>query len=355
MHQFYKYLTLILLATAAIIGPILFIIFQLSPAPFIEQVNAPGGEEKIIESETPTPPERQPIKLLALGDIMLGRAVRTMYEKNGLDYLLGAASELFSGNTIIWANLEGPVLYDAPITPINGMMFAFATSSLQILKDTNINFLNLANNHGLDQSRKGFEETQKILRENNFVFMGDPAKIGAVSLATTTVSGRELALLGFNATWQTFKLDEAIKLIRETKSSSSRLVLVMIHWGEEYKLTHNAEQEKIARALIDAGAEVVFGHHPHVVQDIEKYNGKYILYSLGNFLFDQWFLKETQEGLAVEMSILDEQISYRLLPYKSARSAVIGMSGQEIETWLLDFAKRNPEELRENILKGRLD
>lgn len=355
MHQFYKYLTVILLVTAAIIGPILFIVFRLSPAPLLEQANAPSAKEEVVESETPTPPERQPIKLLALGDIMLGRAVRTMYEKNGFDYLLGNASELFSGNAIVWANLEGPVLYNAPITPVNGMTFAFATSSLQILRDTNINFLNLANNHGLDQNRKGFEETQKILRENSFTFMGDPAKIGAVSLATTTVNGREFALLGFNATWPTFKLDEATKLIREVKSSSSRLVLVMIHWGEEYKLTHNAEQEKIARALIDAGADVVFGHHPHVVQDIEKYNGKYIFYSLGNLLFDQWFSKETQEGLAIQMSILDEQISYRLLPYRGTRSAITKMSDQETEAWLLDFAKRNPQELGENILNGGLD
>ncbi len=355
MHQFYKYLTIILLATAAIIGPILFFVFRLSPAPLLEQASVPGTKEEVVESETPVPRERQPIKLLALGDIMLGRAVRTMYEKNGQNYLLGSASELFSGNDIIWTNLEGPTLYNPPITPVNGMAFAFTTSSLAILKNANINFLNLANNHGLDQGRKGFEEAQKILRENNFMFMGDPAKIGAASVATTTVNGRELALLGFNATWQTFKPEEAVKLIREMKSSSSRLILVMIHWGEEYKLIHNAEQEKIAHALIDAGAEVVFGHHPHVVQDIEKYNGKYIFYSLGNLLFDQWFSKETQEGLAVEMSILDENISYRLLPYRSARSAVTELSEPETQAWFLDFAKRNPKELSEPIATGYLD
>ncbi|HEY4526038.1 MAG TPA: CapA family protein [Candidatus Paceibacterota bacterium] len=359
MHQFYKYLTIILLFTAAIIGPVLFFVYRFSSPPRTEQVTVvfPKENPRSAEAgpEAPATPKQKPIKILVLGDIMLGRAVRTMYEKNGPGYLLGNAGNILFENDIAWANLEGPLLYSPTATPIDGMRFAFATSSLAILKNANIGFLNLANNHGLDQGRAGLEETVKILKENEFMFMGDPAKIGPESLATTTIGETSFALLGFNATWPTFKLDEAVKLVGEIKNSSSGLVLVTIHWGEEYQPTHNASQEKIARALIDAGAEVIFGHHPHVVQDIGQYRDKYIFYSLGNFIFDQWFSEDAQEELAVQMNILDGNISYRLLPCRSTKSAVTPMSDTEEKAWLLDFSGRNPQELRAFIQAGILE
>ncbi|MFH0890994.1 MAG: CapA family protein [Candidatus Liptonbacteria bacterium] len=357
MHQFYKYLTVILLLTAAVIGPVLFFIYKFSPQKRMSPgVSVPVSENGPVEERyapDETPEKTNPVRILALGDIMLGRAVRTMYEQNGFGYLLEGASGLLEGNDFAWANLEGPVLYNAPLTPINGMRFAFATSSLRVLKGAGIGLLNLANNHGLDQGRSGLTETKKILAENSFVSMGDPAKIGPESLATTTVGELTLNFLGFNATWPTFKLDEAVGLVAQTKNLSAGPVLVMIHWGEEYESIHNLTQEKIGHALIDAGAEVVLGHHPHVVQDIESYRDKFIFYSLGNLIFDQWFSRETQEGLAVRISILENGFSYELLPYRSEKSAVLEMKGDEAGGWLKRYSEKSPL-LKDKVSSGVL-
>jgi len=349
MREFYKNLTLILLATFLVVGPIVFFAYRASPA---TQPGSPSDQPPGTATERGFPPAS--VKILALGDVMLGRAVLTVLNKNSRDYLFKNAGELFSDNDLAWANLEGPVLYNPPETPINGMSFAFQTNSLEALRGAGIGFLNLANNHGLDQGRSGLDESREILRSAGFVYMGDPAKIGPESLATTTINGVRLAFLGFNATWNTFKLDEAVKLVRESKNYSD-FALVMIHWGEEYKLIHNPEQEKIAHALIDAGGDVIFGHHPHVVQDIEKYSGKYIFYSLGNLVFDQWFSRETQEGLAVRTTIKDGEISHELLPYRTQKSAVYVLNEKERATWLADFTKRNISSPQDALISGTLN
>ena len=81
------------------------------------------------------------------------------------------------------------------------------------------------------------------------------------------------------------------------------------HWGEEYKKIHNAYQEKLAHAVIDAGADLIIGHHPHVSEDVEQYKGKYIVYSLGNFVFDQNFSEDTRNGLVVKVTLEDDKVA----------------------------------------------
>ena len=87
------------------------------------------------------------------------------------------------------------------------------------------------------------------------------------------------------------------------------LIFVSLHWGEEYQLQSNVEQQRIARALIDVGADAVIGHHPHVIQEVEEYNGGWIFYSLGNFIFDQYFSPETMEGLVASVTVQDGAIT----------------------------------------------
>jgi poly-gamma-glutamate synthesis protein (capsule biosynthesis protein) len=86
------------------------------------------------------------------------------------------------------------------------------------------------------------------------------------------------------------------------------LVVVSLHWGIEYEQHSTTSQQLFARALIDAGADLVVGHHPHVVQEVEEYKGRYIAYSLGNFVFDQDFSLETMRGLMLEVSVRNKQI-----------------------------------------------
>jgi len=86
-------------------------------------------------------------------------------------------------------------------------------------------------------------------------------------------------------------------------------VVVSLHWGEEYETKHNAGQTRVARLLVDAGANIVIGHHPHVVQEIERYNGGLIAYSLGNFIFDQNFSEETGKGLVLLVTLSEGRVA----------------------------------------------
>jgi poly-gamma-glutamate synthesis protein (capsule biosynthesis protein) len=92
---------------------------------------------------------------------------------------------------------------------------------------------------------------------------------------------------------------------------------VYVHWGNEYELKHSEQQEALAHYVIDSGIDAVIGHHPHVVQDIEIYNGKPIFYSLGNFIFDQYFSGDVQTGLVVKVYIQKDTITYTLVPISS--------------------------------------
>jgi len=125
-------------------------------------------------------------------------------------------------------------------------------------------------------------------------------------------------------------------LIREAGKESD-LVIVNVHWGVEYKHQHNKIQAEYGRAFIDAGADLVIGHHPHVVQGMEIYNGKPIFYSLGNFVFDQYFSSDTQEGLAVGIEYGKDGAEISLYPMES-KSSIIGlMQGKERESFLRRF------------------
>jgi hypothetical protein len=107
-----------------------------------------------------------------------------------------------------------------------------------------------------------------------------------------------------------------------TLTKKSDMQIAYVHWGTEYELAHNAAQETLAHVLIDAGADAVIGHHPHVVQDVAFYKDKPIFYSLGNFIFDQYWDTDVQTGLGVRMTIDDGSIAYEAIPFTTAGSRV---------------------------------
>ena len=123
------------------------------------------------------------------------------------------------------------------------------------------------------------------------------------------VGGRRIGIAGFSMVSGYFNLDSALKIIHDLAVHSD-FTVVTVHWGTEYVRTASDPQRHIAQAFVEAGADVVFGHHPHVVQGIETIKGKPVFYSLGNFIFDQYGTKETNEGLAVGIEILDKYIRY---------------------------------------------
>ncbi len=288
------------------------------------------------------------IKLLFFGDLMLDRNVKTKIAKNGLDSLLSElkTDNFTSGYNIVACNLEGAVTDGGEhYNPINAYDFAFAPDLVNQLKDYNFNYFNLANNHLSDQGVLGIEQTYKNLSNSNFYYSGCldatlsnssssalvNVKLGETMPTLTTdncsdiileIQGQKIAMVGVSAVYKEIdakKLIERIKILKE----NSNWVIVNFHSGVEYKTKSNSNQQNLYHQIIDAGADVIIGHHPHVAQEYEVYNGKPIFYSLGNFIFDQYFSAETQAGLAVSLILkADNSIYFDVYNIKTGASKI---------------------------------
>lgn len=270
--------------------------------------------------------DQSKINLLFVGDIMLDRGVKTLINQKGLDYILGdlVNNKFFSGYDLIGANLEGAVTnggkhYD----PVKEFDFAFDPVFVSQLSEYGFNFFNLANNHFSDQGERGMEETKNNLGRLKIAYSGcRDGTISDCSSVIISIKDKKIGMVGLSMVGlkpDIEKVKEAINFLKD----KTDWVIVNIHWGEEYDLNFNKIQKEIAYQLIDDGADVIIGHHPHVVQEVEVYKGRPIFYSLGNFIFDQYFSDKTQEGLAVSLDILDNEIKYTLYPFKTINGKII--------------------------------
>ncbi len=283
-----KYLPLIFLLTAAFVST--------------SAVFAPSGGG-----------EAPPSTVVVTGDIMLGRAVEGISLSRGFEYPFRYVKDIFSGADAVFANLEGPVPSAHERTPDYSFRFSFLPESIRALKEAGVNVVTLANNHAVDFGENGYINTAKELKKQGILFVGHPVRMGESLTVEKTIRGRAVRFVGLNDTYAPVDSKKAAELISGLKKDGA-FVIVAVHWGEEYKTVSNERQQTLGRALIDAGADVVVGHHPHVTQEAETYRGKPIFYSLGNFIFDQYFSEETQNGFAVKISIEDKKASYEIIP-----------------------------------------
>lgn len=250
------------------------------------------------------------------GDVLLDRGVRKEIERNGgsADFLFKDVSPLFKASDAVIVNLECPITDS--ITPINKLfIFRGEPRWLQSLKQSGITHAVLANNHSMDQGRSGLISTKRHLDEVGIVSLGygknreesiRPIYISKDSIEVAVLSAVRLPLEnwvsldnqpGINQA-SIADLNNAIKTIKADKPTC--YVVVILHWGSEYQLHPVLSQRKDAYQLINAGADAIIGHHPHVIQDEEIYKGKPIYYSLGNFVFDQT-KPFTNKGLIVQL------------------------------------------------------
>lgn len=250
-----------------------------------EEIQNPSEEEK----NTPVLPAA-PVTLTisAAGDCTLGTDVNfdvstsfvTKYEEVGdPGYFLENVREIFGADDLTIVNLEGTLTTGGERAD---KTFAFRgdPSYTQILTSGSVEAVNLANNHSKDYGKQSYEDT--IANVEN-------AKItsfGYERTALMEIKGVKVGLVG------TYELAEGIECkdgmiqnINSLKEQGAQLIIASFHWGTEKEYHPDEVQRELAHAAIDAGAHLVLGHHPHVLQGIEKYNGRYICYSLGNFCF----------------------------------------------------------------------
>lgn len=292
--------------------------------------------------------------MVAFGDIMLDRMVRSRMDSHSLDYPFEKMDQSYlKSNDILVANLEGPVAKKRVQTG-KSIAFRFAPDVVPLLKKYSFDALSEANNHAADMGWSGFNDTFELFAPTGIKIFGNPKEIENRSVATFDVDGQKIAFLGLEEVVYTIDETAAVAKIKELTAQGYK-VIPFPHWGIEYKHHPNERQKDLAHKFIDAGAVAVIGAHPHVVQTFEIYNGHPVFYSLGNAIFDQDFSLDTQEGLSVALSIADDQIRILLMPIRIDRSQFSLMNGDERKKFLDEFARwgeYRSEEERQNVLNG---
>lgn len=261
------------------------------------------------------------VVLLFVGDIMLNRGVGSQIKTNNdAVYPFRFVAEEIRKADLAFGNLESPI---SGRGRNQGSIYSFRADPMVVggLKFAGFDVLSLANNHIWDWGREALEDTIVLLKEAGIFPVGAGRnEMEANEPVVRDIKGKKIAFLAYTDRYPSglwakdnypgisrFDLDEVVGRIRNLKPVVD-FVVVSMHWGDEYESQANETQKFIGRRLIDAGADLVIGHHPHVVQQIEYYKDGVIAYSLGNFIFDQNFSEETMAGLALRLEIGEKNI-----------------------------------------------
>ena len=280
----------------------------------VAAVLMPTTREAVFEFVAPP----RPITLVAFGDMMLDRGVRTQINKNGLQYPFKKIKDLVSSADIAVVNAEGPFTHNESVhsTATTSLRFTFDPALLATLKEVGFDVLAQANNHTLDFGQEGLEESKQAIAAAGLGVFGDPLNRAPVAYVQD-VRGTRVAFVGYH---QFFTPDDSVVLAAIVQAKrEGGFVVVYPHWGEEYLATSTEFQRAEAHKFVDAGADVVLGAHPHVAQPVEVYKGRAIFYSLGNFVFDQNWSKETSQGVAIRLTLSKNEAAYEVLPFAIVR------------------------------------
>lgn len=244
-------------------------------------------------------PAQEKVTMAFTGDVIFASNVETILKTNGYDYPYREIQELLQKPDLTVANLESPITTRGDQQQ-KQYTYRSRPEALPAFKAAGFDVVNLANNHILDYGADGLLDTLKALDQTGILHAGAGKNLEeAYKPAIVEKNGIKIAFLGFShkvpdnswkaeksrpGTTQLYDPSQAIKTIKQTKEQAD-LVVVMAHWGDERADRPLEEHRKMARSFIDAGADLIVGTHPHVLQGLETYNGKWVVYSLGNFLF----------------------------------------------------------------------
>lgn len=235
--------------------------------------------------------------IIATGDIIPARSVNSkLLELNDFNYPFEKTVGFLKSADAVLINLESPLIPNCKPT-FEGMIFCGDQRSVRGLTYAGVTVADIANNHAGNYGIDGIRSTTDLLKENHIDVIG-----GDNQSAIITIRDKKFGFLGYNdigskepgIAWADTSLIQ-----QEIKSLKKRVdfVIAEFHWGIEYTSTPSADQIRLARTAIDAGADLIIGNHPHWVQGIEKYKGKFITYAHGNYVFDQMWSQQTREGV----------------------------------------------------------
>jgi len=286
-----------------------------------------------------------------VGDLFLGRDVETKMRLLGVEYPF-AGDQSIPGEFRV-ANFEASAPNDHQQTPDFTFSFSVDQQFFPVLYEAGYRYLSLSNNHALDKGPQALAETVVAMNDAHMVPFGTSGiRSALVALAEPTFT---VAITGFNDVTETVT-SELIQTELYGITQDSDYQIAYVHWGEEYQITHNIRQAELARVFIDAGYDAVIGHHPHVVQDIEVYKNAPIFYSLGNYIFDQYFSDDVQRGLRLAMTIEGGAVVYKLIPVTSQETYIQPRPVSDLEQvqFLTALAARSQSEVSAQVLQGRI-
>ena len=303
-----------------IISLILFVSACFLIKPFSVQFDFPKEKDLINQ-------ESEPIKILLVGDIMLDRGVDYMVKKHGnndFKFPFLKIADYFNQADIVFGNLES-IISDQGTNVGSIYSFRANPEAINGLKFSNFNVLSLANNHAFDYTRAAFEDCLNRLTDLGINYVGAGFnQEQAFSLIIKEINQTKVGFLAYtnfgSESWQPTEQKSGIarisekdfdKIKNDIEQAKTRVdvLIVSLHAGEEYTQQLTSFQVNFSEMAIKAGADIIAGHHPHVVQKHEQYEQGWIFYSLGNFIFDQAFSQETMTGQIVEIIIQNKKIN----------------------------------------------
>lgn len=288
-----------------------------------------------------------------VGDVMLAREVERYQSQYGYDYPFSYFTD--KNYDFLVGNFEGAIPEIHLPTENNQLQFSVNADVVPALVEAGFTHFSLANNHANDFGQSGLARTRQVLQEAEITPFGSYLGLTSENFTLIDTPSHKVAVLALNAFDNNY--DPAVlRRTIELLESVSDIQIVYIHWGEEYRQTNSRSQSKLAHSMIDAGADMIIGHHPHVVQNIEVYKDVLIVYSLGNFVFDQYFSQEVQEGLVLELTLSPDNPRLQLEPVSSLENRVqpSSMTSSASEEFLSNLAARSDEVLLESITNGHI-
>lgn len=282
---------------ALIAGILLFTVFKDSSSgkPAVSRdiqetaKDTSSGQAETSTSLTPVPQQTEPVSLTLslVGDCTLGTdetfdystSLNAYYESQGADYFFQNVRSIFGSDDLTIANFEGTL---TTLDTREDKLFAFKADPeyTQILSGSSVEAVNMANNHSHDYGDQSYTDTLSALDAAGIVHFGYD------ETAVMEVKGVKVGLVGIYELNDHMERAQQLKdNIAKVKNEGAQLVIAVFHWGNEKETVPDENQRQLGHMAIDEGADLVVGHHPHVLQGIEVYNGKNIVYSLGNFCF----------------------------------------------------------------------
>lgn len=288
-----------------------------------------AGEEEASETSDVS---QETICMLFAGDLYLTETLQSKYQKNGITE--AASEELVNqlrAADLFVLNQEFP--FGTTGEPMEEKQFTFRVHPQYISAelDLGVDLVTLANNHILDYGRSPLTETLETLNQAGIAYIGAGANLEEASACKTfSIGGKTIGFLGASrvipvGSWNAgagisgvFTTYDSTQLVEKIKAAKAECdyVIVYVHWGVERSTVPEDYQRQLGKAYIDAGADAVIGSHPHVVQGVEYYQGKPILYSLGNFIFNN----QAYETMLAELTLEETDLKVRLIPCRSSNN-----------------------------------